>query len=99
MIQVNEEKTLDVANQIKDQAEKMKQLLTNIENKKMELQKIWVSEASDITQRKIMELKDNCEKVEKEMEIIGDTIIKTIQIIQKQNKMDLQEAQNLCTGD
>ncbi|CVI65467.1 hypothetical protein NDGK_00212 [Clostridiales bacterium CHKCI001] len=95
MIRVNKEKTAQIAERIQEDAEKVNILLAEMEEERINLSKIWISEASDLTQEKMKMLKENCEAIKKEMELISDTIQSILQKIQAQEEMDLQKAGQL----
>lgn len=95
MIRVNKEKTAQIAERIQEDAKKVNTLIAEMEEEQINLSKIWISEASDLTQEKMKMLKENCEAIKKEMEFIGDTIQCILQEIQAQEKLDLQKATQL----
>ena len=58
MIRVNKEKTAQIAERIQEDAEKVNILLAEMEEERINLSKIWISEASDLTQEKMKMLKE-----------------------------------------
>ena len=82
MIRVNKEKTAQIAERIQEDAEKVNILLAEMEEERINLSKIKM-------------LKENCEAIKKEMELISDTIQSILQKIQAQEEMDLQKAGQL----
>lgn len=95
MIQVNKEKTAQIAKKMQEDAEKINVLITEMGEEQTNLSKIWISEASNLTQEKMRMLKENCGAIKKEMEFIGDTIQCILQEIQAQEELDLQKATQL----
>lgn len=99
MIQIDEKQVLEVTEAMEKQAARLQQSIIKMDEIKTNVQKHWISEASDITQQKVQQLEQKCGTVQKEMLVVFEIITEITAIIKKQETEDAKKAGILFIGD